>query len=203
MKPAYINSVAEQYIIENVLNQALHTMLNATDVIIPSLGFNWETSNFLKDIARNISNVMYAEGERIMKAKVKNFNPERTRLTKDVIEEMWHAGSKEFGNEITKGFIQGEGANIQEGKSNRIPGLEQIVREGGIVSRALGFRNSDDPEPEELERHYAEIREKLIRSLESADFRDEFLRLARNNYFEYLQERFEIFTDQGAEMKIH
>jgi len=203
MRPTYISAVTNQNLIEDSLRRALYTMLNAIDMSIPSLGHEWDTSNFLKGIAQSVSDAMYAEGEKIMKSKAKDFKPEKTRITKDVIEEMWLAGSRVFGDEIAKGFLQDDASNHFQKDNNRIPGLEEIVREGGIISHADGFRNSDDPEEEDLKRHHNELREKLIENLENADYRDEFLRIARNNFFTYLQEKYEIFNDGNSEVKFH
>ncbi len=182
----YVNEIANEEIIEGFLRETVYEMLEIKDryTVVPFSYPGWSTADYISKLAKKISNSMYHTAEQLGKEKFKKFNPEKTKLTPDILNEMWIAASDAITKEIYKGHAASD--------SNKIPGLDEAIEKGAIIARHR--ENSHH-------RVLNEAREEMAAQAEKIDYRDDLLRIVREKYFTYLQDNFGLFKEQSRELR--
>jgi len=185
-KALYLREAANSVIMQSFLQTSLHEMLGISGkyVVVPFSYPGWPTAEFIKQLSFKISDSMYSVGEKLAKEKFKNFNPEKTKLTSDMLEEMWMEASKIITQEIYKGF----GSYVYP---NRIPGLKESIEEGALIP-------SDRDENTELNIQAA--RKTIKEKAEQVDYQDDLLRRFREKYFSHMQETYDLFLEEQKEL---
>ena len=104
--------------IQNLLSETLHEMLEikGKHTMVAFSYPGWETSTYIQRLAFKMSDLMFQSGERLAKEKFKNFNPEKTKLTLEMLEEIWMEASKAITEErdMNKNDIGNERKAIME-----------------------------------------------------------------------------------------
>src|SRR3989344_7898599 len=129
MKPLYLNGITNSKLMDSFLVMTLHDMLGIRGeyTVVPFSYPGWPTADYISKISLRISGAMHEAGLKMAKDKFKNFNPDKTKITKEMLEEIWMEASKAIAKEIYAGF--------EEGQENRIPGLGESIERGAIIPR--------------------------------------------------------------------
>ncbi len=170
---------------KNLLSQTLHEMLEIKGeyTVVPFSYPGWPTADYISKLSNEVAEAMYDEGMSLAKTKFKNFNPSKTKLNLEMLDEIWMEASQKITEEIWVGF--------EAEPSNRIPGLEESVERGAIIPRD---RREGTEEGMKL------ARDTIKRKAEENDYRDELLRRFREKYFTYMKENFDLFSESEEEV---
>ena len=181
-KTPYLVSIVNSVVIQNLFQESLNDILGIKGkyTVVPFFYPGWPTAEFIKKISFKMSDSMYKIGEKLAKEKFKNFNPEKTKLPSDIIDEIWMEASRIIAEEIYKGF--------EELDQNRIPGLRESIKGGAIIGRGI-----EDAITEEA-------RQDIEGKIDSIDYRDELLRIFREKYFSYMQKTYDLFSEEKKEI---
>ena len=175
MKPLYLNGITNSKLIDSFLVMTLEDMIGVRGeyTVVPFSYPGWPTADYISKMSGRISDAMYEAGLKMAKERFKNFNPEKTKITKEMLEEIWMEATKAITKEIYAGF--------EEGQENRIPGLGESIENGAIIPR---------DRDEVTEEGILAAREMIKAKAEKNDYRDELLRKFRERYFSYMQENY-------------
>ncbi|MEO8638043.1 MAG: hypothetical protein ABI430_04050 [Candidatus Taylorbacteria bacterium] len=185
MKTPYLHQVSSFELIKNLLVESLNEMLKIKDRyrVVPFSYPGWEIAKYTSDMAERISKSMRETGERLAREQFKKFDEGKTKLTKEIVEEMWMSASKSISSEIYAGY--------DEGKDNHIGGLNDALEEGAIM-------RTDKPwEASELEMETA--RDDIKKQADKINYQDDLLRRFREKFFKRMQSEFGLFTEQKQE----
>lgn len=187
MKNPSLKEITNQNVISNILRGCLEEMLEIRGEKVVAFSYpGWDTADFISSLSSEISSAMYETGEGLGKSEFKKFNWETTKLTKEILEEMWVEASKKVGENLLQSF---RGSEVDE-----IPGVEKALQEGSVIANG-GFRANESD--------HRLAREKISANVEGVKFdREVLLRNFRNKYFEYMQKEFSLFDEEvGEEFK--
>ena len=184
MKPLYLEEISNPTLMKNLLSQTLHEMLKIKGeyTVVPFSYPGWPTADYISKLSNEVSKVMYDEGMSLAKTKFKNFNPSKTKLTLEMLDEIWMEATQKITEEIWSGF--------ETEPLNRIPGLQESIERGAIIPR-----NRNEGTEEDMK----SARDIIKQRAEENDYRDELLRRFREKYFTYMREHFDMFSEQGKE----
>ena len=184
MKPLYLDEISNPTVMKNLLSQALHEMLEIKGeyTVVPFSYPGWPTADYISKLSNEISKVMHDKGMVLAGTRFKNFNPSKTKLGLEMLDEIWLEVMQKITQEIWLGF--------ENEPSNKIPGLQESVERGAIIPRD---RIEGNEESMKLARNM------IMQKAEENDFRDEFLRRFRDKYFAYMKENFDLFSEQDEE----
>ncbi|HEV7702236.1 MAG TPA: hypothetical protein VGO63_02220 [Candidatus Paceibacterota bacterium] len=187
-KELYLNDIADSEIIKSLLVTTLNEILEIKDryKVVPFSWPGWPTADYISKTARKISEAMEKEGERLGKEKYNNFNSDRTKLTPEILEEIWMKASQAITEEIWAGF--------EAEPMNEIPSFERDIKKGAIM-------RNNDPWNEDSESKQ-KARDQIKTKASKANFNDDFLRKFKNKYFEYIKENFGLFNETSSEFKL-
>ena len=156
MRPLYLRGLANDGIIKSLLEETLHEMLGIRDThsVVHFSYPRWPTADYISKVSRAVSDAIFETGTRLAKARFKEFNPDRTKLTPEMLDEMW----LEATGAITKAIHDG----FENGATNTVPGLEKSINEGAVLSR--DWQNESKGEIEET-------RTRLSKKAKTIDYR--------------------------------
>jgi len=182
-KTPYLTDVSNSAVMQNLLSETLHEMLEIKGkyTVVPFFYPGWPTAEFVKALSFKISDAMYKTGEILARKKYASFNPVKTKISSEIINEMWMEASRIITQEIYESFQKGIPT------SNRIPGLRESIKKGAIIPIPRDDRDTEG------------VRAVMETKLNNGDYLDDLLRKFREKYFSYMQENYDLFKEQGNE----
>src|SRR3989344_750934 len=181
MKGPTLYNIAGEDHIKSLLLKTLQKMMGSEEYVVVPFNYpGWNISDFISKLSFDISKKLFEEGLGIGQRGFKKFDPQRTKLTSEMINELWMLVSKTIAEEVYKTFEAKEHAEI--------PGIEESINDGVIISRTTGMRgNPDDiiPGREAMKKRAAEIKFD----------KDEFLTNFKNNLYEHMKKEFGLYEN--------
>lgn len=188
MRPAYIGYVANATVMQNILNETLHELVGAKqkDASVPEhtvVAFSypgWPTATYVRDLSFKMADAMRDKGLTLAKEKYRDFKEDKTKLTVDMVNEMWGEAAKIVREEIY--------TSLETPRGPEVPGLRESLEKGAIIPA------SRNPIPVMLDL----AREEMQKKAESVD-KEMLLQIFRNKFFAFLQREFGLFQEHNQE----
>lgn len=194
MKDPTLEEITNGIVVKNIFTNTLEEMLGIKGKYnIHSLSYpGWPIADHIARLSSEISKKMYEVGSNIGKERYKGFSGEKTKLTKDIVGDIWQSVSKLISEKIDQIVVGSE-------DSREIPGLAEGVKKGVIWSKDKGLFPRDGKPDVGREKEIGELRNQLIEKLSKLNDSEELLRQFRNNFFGYLQKEFDLYGEQNRE----
>jgi len=174
-----------------MLDNILHEMLGVKDRyrISSLLRRGSAVVDFLNQLSSEVKKKIETVGNELGTRKFKTFKPKSTRLTPEMISDIWEEVSHLLGEKIME-------INAGDDIERKIPGLKDSIERGTIVSVTGTEFSSINPAESDAARK--EMLERLPKMNDAA----ELIANLRNELFSYFQKEFKLYSEQEQEMKV-
>jgi hypothetical protein len=187
-KTITLDLLSNQKLVELFLEDTLYETLGIRDRLsVPDL---WSVGReFISPIALEVTNKIDEVGKKLGEKKFKNFSSSKTKLTKEILEEIWIEVSSLLAKRIEKLYTSG---------THEIPGLEKLLKETAFFP---GIKSPFKMHTKEHKEYFEEKRKDMLNNIESTNDAQEFVAKFRNKYFNYLRREYGAFDEPTAEIK--
>lgn len=177
------SEVMIRYAFFDALNQTLGIKGEYTLENLTSDGYS-DTIDFLSELSAEISQRINQVGQKLGEARFQRFDPTKTKLEPEIIDEIW----LEISQLITEKIQEA----LEKKEVKDIPGLKEAIEESDVITKDYDWLDSEDGEP---------IKQELLKKLPGLNDREQLLRNFKNELFSYFQKEFGLYKEQEQEIQ--
>src|SRR3989338_9050275 len=190
-KPITLDTLSNLTRIENLLKATLYEILGIKDKLtVPEMGYREGTTGyFVHTLALKISDKIDEIGQKLGKEKFKKFDFSKTKLTQEIIEEIWMNVSS---------LLAEQNESLYKSGNHEIPELRKLLEETSFFPGIKAPHKMWDPKHQE---YYESERKRILENLDRINDANDFIAKFKNDFFGYFKKEYGLFNELEAEIK--